>query len=113
MRGFATSIFFVPLDFVRQFKDETVEDTYTSLLRRKIGKKCDVKYSNLEYGGWPSISRPVASGGAVGARAPHFLADQLTLSQQGGGTFSPPSITCPPPDCQTLRRPCFFPYSRF
>ena len=28
---------------------------------------------------------------------PHFLADQLTLSQPGGGgTLSPPSITCHP-----------------
>ena len=45
-------------------------------------------------------------GGGGGPRAPHFLADQLTLSQPGGGgTLSPPSITCPP-DFQTLRRPC-------
>ena len=35
----------------------------------------------------------------------HFLADQLTLSQPGGDTLSPPSITCPP-DFLTLRRPC-------
>ena len=34
--------------------------------------------------------------GGRGARAPHFLTDQLTLSQPGG-TLSPPSITCPPP----------------
>ena len=37
---------------------------------------------------------------------PQFLADQLTLSQPGGGTLSPLSTRSPPPDFQTLRRPC-------
>ena len=38
---------------------------------------------------------------------PQFWADQLTLSRPGGGTLSPPSTTSPPPDFQTLRRPCY------
>ena len=41
--------------------------------------------------------RPVASGGAVGARAPpHFLEDQLTLSQPGGA-HSPHLVLRAPP----------------
>ena len=36
-------------------------------------------------------------GGRPGRHVPpHFLADQLTLSQPGGGTLSPPSTMCPP-----------------
>ena len=49
--------------------------------------------------------RPVASGGAGGARAPHFLADQLTLSQPGGAHYPHPVVRATP-DFQTLRRPC-------
>jgi hypothetical protein len=52
--------------------------------------------------------RPVASEGAGGALALQFLADQLTLSQPGGGgTLSPLSTTYMPhpPDFQTLQRP--------
>ena len=33
---------------------------------------------------WLLLFRPVASGGLGGACAPHFLVDQLTLSQPGG-----------------------------
>ena len=44
--------------------------------------------------------------GAGGARAPHFLADQLTLSQPGGGAHHPHPVLCALPDFQTLRRPC-------
>ena len=40
--------------------------------------------------------RPVASGGAGGACAPHFLVDQLTLSQPGGGRLCPPNNTGSP-----------------
>ena len=48
--------------------------------------------------------RPVASEGAGGALALQFLADQLTLSQPGGGgTLSPLSTTCTTP--RTFR-PC-------
>ena len=54
------------------------------------------------------LYRPVASGKAVGARAPHFLADQLTLSQPGGHII-PTQYYVPPPDFQTLRRPCYIP----
>ena len=46
--------------------------------------------------------RPVASGGA---RSPHFLADQLTLSQPVGAHYPHPVLRAPP-DFQTLRRPC-------
>ena len=55
----------------------------------------------------PTCGRPVASegGGAGGARAPHFLADQLTLSQPGGAHYPHPVLRAPP-DFQTLRRPC-------
>ena len=35
-------------------------------------------------------------GGRGGPCPPHFLADQLTLSQPGGGTLPPPSTMCPP-----------------
>ena len=46
------------------------------------------------------------AGGLGGLSPPfQFWADQLTLSQRGGGTFSPPS-TKSPLDFQTLRRPC-------
>ena len=42
---------------------------------------------------------------AGGARAPHFLTDQLTLSQPGGAHYPHP-VLCALPDFQTLRRPC-------
>ena len=39
---------------------------------------------------------------------PQILADQLTLSQPGGGAdYAHHSTTSPPPDFQTLRRACF------
>ena len=44
-----------------------------------MDKGCHQGKNNLA-----SICRPVASGGAGEARAPHFLADHLTLSQPGG-----------------------------
>ena len=47
--------------------------------------------------------RPVASGGAGGACTPHFLADQLTLSQPGGGHIIPTKYYVPPP---RIFRPC-------
>ena len=40
-----------------------------------------------------------------GGRAPHFLADQLTLYQPGGKHYRHPVLRAPP-DFQTLRRPC-------
>ena len=43
--------------------------------------------------------------GGRGARAPHFLSDQLTLSQPGGAHYPHPVLRAPP-DFQTLRRPC-------
>ena len=44
--------------------------------------------------------------GGRGARAPpHFLADQLTLSQPGGAHYPHP-VARATPDFQTLRRPC-------
>ena len=42
-------------------------------------------------------SRPVASGGAGGAIAPQFLAEQLTLSQPGG-QIMPTTVLRAPPD---------------
>ena len=42
------------------------------------------------------MTRPVASGGAGGACAPHFLADQLTLSQPGGAHYAHHITTCHP-----------------
>ena len=45
-------------------------------------------------------------GGRPGGHVPpHFLADQLTLSQPGGAHYPHP-VLCAPPDFQTLRRPC-------
>ena len=38
---------------------------------------------------------------------PHFLADQLTLSQARGAHYPHP-VLCAPPDFQTLRRPCMY-----
>ena len=56
---------------------------------------------------FPKICRPVASGGAGGARAPDFLAEQLTLSQPGG-QIMPTTVLQALPDFQTLRRPCLY-----
>ena len=43
--------------------------------------------------------------GAGGARAPHLLADQLTLSQPGGAHYPHPVLRAPPPShFQTLRQ---------
>ena len=46
--------------------------------------------------------RAVVSGGAGGAKAPQFLADQLTLSRPGGAHYPHPVLHAPP-DFQTLR----------
>ena len=43
------------------------------------------------------IDRPVASGGARGARAPHLLTDQLNLSQPGWADYPHP-VLCALPD---------------
>ena len=52
------------------------------------------------------LSRPVGKGGgAGGASAPQFLADQLTLSQPGG-YIMPTTLLHATPDFQTWRRPC-------
>ena len=40
--------------------------------------------------------RPVASGGAGGARAPPLFGRSVNPISTRGGTFSPPSIMCPP-----------------
>ena len=45
------------------------------------------------------------AGGPRGPVPPHFLTDQLTLSQPGGAHYPHPVI-CALPDFQTLRRPC-------
>ena len=60
-----------------------------------MDKGCHQGKNNLA-----SICRPVASGGAGEARAPHFLADHLTLSQPGGHIiptqyYVPPQIFDP------------------
>ena len=47
---------------------------------------------------------PSQAGGPGGHVPPHFLADQLTLSQPGGA-HSPHLVLRAPPDFQTLRRP--------
>ena len=56
-----------------------------------MDKGCHQGKNNLA-----SICRPVASGGAGEARAPHFLADHLTLSQPGGHII-PTQYYVPPP----------------
>ena len=53
---------------------------------------------------WRQACRAVTSGGAGGALAPQFLADQFTLSQPGGA-HSPHPVLRARPDFQTLRRP--------
>ena len=58
-----------------------------------MDKGCHQGKNNLA-----SICRPVASGGAGEARAPHFLADHLTLSQPGGYIIPPQYYVPPPPD---------------
>ena len=49
-------------------------------------------------------SGPSQVGGPGGPVPPHFLADQLTLSQPGGAHY-PHLVLRAPPDFQTLRRP--------
>ena len=49
--------------------------------------------------------RKRVGGGVGGARAPHFLAEQLTLSQPGG-QIMPTTVLSALPDFLTLRRPC-------
>ena len=50
-------------------------------------------------------SGPSQVGGPGGPVPPHFLADQLTLSQPGGAHYPHPVLRATP-DFQTLRRPC-------
>ena len=51
--------------------------------------------------------RAVTSGGAGGALAPQFSADQLTLSRPEGTHYPHPVLQPPPPlDFQTVRQPC-------
>ena len=57
-----------------------------------MDKGCHQGKNNLA-----SICRPVASGGAGEARAPHFLADHLTLSQPGGYIIPTQYYVPPPP----------------
>jgi hypothetical protein len=52
---------------------------------------------------FPGLSQAGGPGGQV---PPHFLADQLTLSQPGGAHYPHPVVRATP-DFQTLRRPCF------
>ena len=66
-----------------------------------MDKGCHQGKNNLA-----SICRPVASGGAGEARAPHFLADHLTLSQPGGHII-PTQYYVPP----QIFRPCDGPES--
>ena len=47
---------------------------------------------------------PSQAGGPRGHVPPHFLADQLTLSQPGGAHYPHPVVRATP-DFQTLRRP--------
>ena len=55
---------------------------------------------------YADLSEPGPSGlGALGAKAPPIVADQLTLSQPGG-QIMPATVLRAPPDFQTLRRPC-------
>ena len=73
-----------------------------------LGKSLlDFVSSDVKLYKWYYYNRPVArergkAGGLGGL--PQFLANQLILSQQGGGdTFSPHGITSPPPQ---IFRPC-------
>ena len=50
----------------------------------------------LEYFYVHTYTGPSQVGGPGGPVPPHFLADQLTISQPGGGTLSLPSTTSPP-----------------
>ena len=52
-----------------------------------------------------TMSGPSQAGGPGGHVPPHFLADQLTLSQPGGAHY-PHTVVRATPDFQTLRRPC-------
>ena len=75
-----------------------------------LGKSLlDFVSSDVKLYKWYYYNRPVARGrgkaGGLGG-LPQFLADQLTLSQPGGGAHSPHTVLQAPPDFQTLRRPC-------
>ena len=50
--------------------------------------------------------RPVASGGAGGARAPPLFGRSVNPISNQGGHIIPTQYYVPPPDFQTLRRPC-------
>ena len=54
------------------------------------------------------MSGPSQAGGPGVHVPPHFLADQLTLSQPGGPHYPHLVLRDPPPDFQTLRRPCLY-----
>ena len=56
------------------------------------------------YTGYMSLI--LHSGPSQAGWGAHFLTDQLTLSQPGGGAHYPHAILCALPDFQTLRRPC-------
>ena len=58
-------------------------------------------YTDIIY----HIPGPSQAGGPGGLVPPHFLSDQLTLSQPGGAHYPHPVLRAPP-DFQTLRRPC-------
>ena len=68
---------------------------------------------NILKGRWLTVpySGPSQAGGPGGHVPPHFLADQLTLSQPGGAHYLHP-VLCAPPDFQNLRRPwtCILPF---
>ena len=64
-------------------------------------------YLTIDNQGYVCLFRPVASEGPGGHMPPHFLADQLTLSQPGRAHY-PHQVLRATPDFQTLQRPCYY-----
>ena len=53
-----------------------------------------------------SYESGLSQAGGLGVLEPQSLAKQLTLSQPGGQIMPTTVLQAPPPDFQTLRRPC-------
>ena len=89
------------LEFFRVFSDFFNSNLFIfeQNINRDNSNSC---FPELGYDVSPTRYRPVASGGAGGARALPLFGRSVNPISSRGGTFSPPSITCPP----QIFRPC-------
>ena len=88
------------VNFQNSFKSENLlSRTYKNGWFRQVWRssKCIIFSSKSEFFAiWYSKCRPVASGGAGGARAPPLFDRSVNPISTRGGTLSPPSTMCPP-----------------